>query len=174
MKNKALLIIDMQTGNFSDLDPIYKGDELLNKVKRLIEKAHSEKLLVIFIQNNGGVGDPDEYGTPGWAIHSSISPIKDDFIIQKHSPDSFYDTILHGELQNYNIEELYIAGLQTEVCIDTTCRRAFSLGYKITLVEDAHSTCDSSFLKAQQIIIHHNLVLGDWFVNLKKEEEIEF
>ncbi len=174
MKNKALLIIDMQTGNFSDLDPIYKGDELLNKVKRLIDKAHSKEKLVIFIQNNGGVGDPDEYGTPGWAIHSSISPIKGDLIIQKHSPDSFHDTILHGDLQNYDIEELFIVGLQTEVCIDTTCRRAFSLGYKITLVEDAHSTCDSSFLKAQQIIVHHNLVLGDWFVNLKKEEEIEF
>lgn len=96
------------------------------------------------------------------------------WFIQKTSPDSFSDTILHAELQNYDFEELVVAGLQTEYCIDTTCRRAFSLGYKVTLVEDDHSTWDSSFLKAEEIIIHHNLVLGDWFVTLKKEEEIEF
>ena len=174
MKNKALLIIDMQTGNFSESDPIYKGNELLGKVKKLIDKAHSKDQLVIFIQNNGGVGDPDEYRTPGWAIHSSISPSRDDLVIKKHAPDSFYDTILHGELQNHDVEELVIAGLQTEYCIDTTCRRAFSLGYKVTLVENAHSTWDSSLLKAEQIIIHHNQVLGDWFVALKTEEEIEF
>ena len=174
MNKKVLLVIDMQSGNFSNPDPIFNGDELLSKVKRLIDKAYSKDQLVVFIQNNGGVGDPDEYGSAGWNIHSLISPLKGDLVIQKTSPDSFSNTILHAELQNYDVEELVVAGLQTEYCIDTTCRRAFSLGYKVTLVEDAHSTCDSSFLKAEEIIIHHNLVLGDWFVTLKKEEEIEF
>ena len=74
MNTKALLVVDMQAGNFSKSDPIYKGDELLSKVKKLIEKAHSKDQLVIFIQNNGGVGDPDEYGTPGWSIHSLLLP----------------------------------------------------------------------------------------------------
>lgn len=174
MNKIALLVIDMQAGNFSKPDPIFNGDKLLSNIKSLVDKAHSKDQLVVFIQNNGGVGDPDEYGTPGWKIHSSISPSSGDLIIQKSSPDSFSDTILHAELQNYDVEELVIAGLQTEYCVDTTCRRAFGLGYKVTLVEDAHSTWDSSFLKAEEIIIHHNLVLGDWFVTLKKEEEIEF
>jgi len=174
MNTKALLVVDMQTGNFSKSDPIYKGAELLSKIKSLIDKAHSKDQLVIYIQNNGGVGDPDEYGTPGWSIHSSLAPSESDLIIQKNSPDSFNNTVLHGELQNRNVVKLVVAGLQTEYCIDTTCRRAFSLGYKVTLVADAHSTWDSSLLKAQQIIIHHNQVLGDWFVSLKEEEEIKF
>lgn len=33
-----------------------------------------------------------------------------------------------------------MCGIQTEVCVDTTCRRAFSLGYRVTLASDAHST----------------------------------
>jgi len=65
-------------------------------------------------------------------------------------------------------------GLQTEYCIYTTCRRAFSLGYVVILVKNAHSTWDSSCLTAQQIIWHHNYVLGGWFVVLKNEREIEF
>jgi len=64
--------------------------------------------------------------------------------------------------------------LQTEYCIDTTCPRAFTLGYEVTLVKDAHSTWDSSLLKANRIIEHHNNVLGGWFVTLKSEREIEF
>lgn len=49
-----------------------------------------------------------------------------------------------------------IAGFKTEVCVDTTCRHAFSLGYHVTLVADAHSTSDRDELSATQIIQHHN------------------
>ncbi|HEX3047657.1 MAG TPA: isochorismatase family protein, partial [Bacillota bacterium] len=62
----------------------------------------------------------------------------------------------------------------TEFCVDTTCRRAFSLGYETTLVQDAHSTFHSKVLTAPQIIAHHNNVLGGWFVTLKSTGEIDF
>ena len=83
-------------------------------------------------------------------------------------------TTLHKELHERGIKKLFVAGLQTEYCIDTTCRRASSLGYEVVLVEDAHGTWDSSLLKAEQIIDHHNQVLGGWFATLKKESEISF
>jgi len=35
---------------------------------------------------------------------------------------------------------LLIMGAQTEVCVDTTCRRASSLGFSATLVSDGHNT----------------------------------
>lgn len=95
-------------------------------------------------------------------------------LIQKHTPDAFHETNLHYELKSRKIKRLVIVGLQTEYCIDTTCRRAFTLGYEVTLVKDAHSTWDSSLITAQQIIDHHNHVLGGWFVTLKSEREIEF
>ena len=95
-------------------------------------------------------------------------------VIQKQTPYAFHETNLHSELTLKRIKKLVIAGLQTEYCIDTTCRRGFSLGYEITLVEDSHSTWNSSLFSAQQIINHHNQVLGGWFVTLKKEREIEF
>jgi hypothetical protein len=33
------------------------------------------------------------------------------------------------------------------------------LGYKVTLVKDGHSTCDSPVLSAEKIIEHHSNVL---------------
>jgi nicotinamidase-related amidase len=174
MSNAALLIIDMQVGNFSNQNPVYKGIELLKKVKSLIKKSRKAQLLICLVQNNGGSGDPDEYGTVGWQIHPSIYPIKKDLLIQKQTPDAFHNTNLQSKLESEGIKKLLIAGLQTEYCIDTTCRRAFSLNFKVILIEDAHSTWDSPILTAKQIINHHNQVLGGWFVKLKKEKEIKF
>jgi nicotinamidase-related amidase len=65
MGNTALLIIDMQGGNFSEPDPIYKVNELLAKVKSLIARARSAQTSIVCVQNNGGSGDPDAYGTLG-------------------------------------------------------------------------------------------------------------
>ena len=64
-------------------------------------------------------------------------------MIQKWTPDSFHETSLHDELKNKGIQNLILTGNQTEMCVDTTCRRAFSLGYDVTVVKDAHGTWDS-------------------------------
>jgi nicotinamidase-related amidase len=172
MSDTALLVIDMQVGNFSEPNPIYKGNELIAKVKSLIVRTRSAQMPIVYVQNNGGSDDPDEYGTPGWEIHPSVAPIEEDVVIQKHTPDAFHKTNLHRELKSRRIKKLVIAGLQTEYCIDTTCRRAFSLGYNVILVKDAHSTWDSPRFTAQQIIEHHNHVLGGLFATLKSEREI--
>ncbi len=163
----------MQVGNFSESNPIYNGNELLAKVKSLIAKGRAAQIPIVYVQNNGGSGDPDEYGTPGWKIHPSITPVEGDVIVQKQTPDAFHRTNLHLELESRRIKKLVIAGLQTEYCVDTTCRRAFSLGYQVILVKDAHSTWDSPLFTAQQIINHHNHVLGGYFATLKNEREIE-
>jgi nicotinamidase-related amidase len=174
MSETALLIIDMQVGNFSEPNPIYNGNALVTKVKSLIARARSAQTPIVYVQNNGGSGDPDAYRTPGWEFHPSIAPVKGDVVVQKQTPDAFHETNLHRELESKGIKKLVIAGLQTEYCIDTTCRRAFSLGYNVILVKNAHSTWNSPCFNAQQIIEHHNQVLDGWFVTLKNERKIKF
>ncbi|MBI3786621.1 MAG: cysteine hydrolase [Ignavibacteriales bacterium] len=174
--NKALLIIDVQVGMFeSPLGlPVYNGQELLAKVRDLIRKGRSVGVPIFYIQHNGGKGHRLESGKEDWKIHASIAPMKDDVVIQKHKCDSFYKTGLQEELEKRNIKKVVVAGIQTDYCVDTTCRRAFSLGYDITLVKDAHSTWETEVLSAQQIIAHHNYVLGDSFVTLESADEIDF
>jgi nicotinamidase-related amidase len=56
--------------------------------------------------------------------------------------------------------------------VDTTCRRAFSLGFEVTLVSDGHSTWENATLTADQIIRHTNDTLAGWFVRLARVDEL--
>ena len=154
--NTALLVIDAQVNMFSEGGSVYEGEKLLDTIGRLIARARTAHLPIIYVQNNGGEGDPDMPGTPGWQIHPAVTPEQGDIVIQKHAPDSFYETSLQSELEARQIHRLIIVGMQTEMCIDATCRRAHELGYDVTLVQDAHSTFDSTGLAASQIIAQHN------------------
>lgn len=170
---KALLVIDVQNGMFQEGNVVYKGERLLQNLKELIIQARSTKTPILYIQHNGPSGHPLEYGTKGWDFHPEITPNKQEVIIQKTTPDSFYNTSLEDELKKQKIKHLVIAGIQTEACVDTTCRRAFSMEYKVTLVSDAHSTWDSNDISAQQIINHHNGVLH-WFADVSPSKDIAF
>jgi nicotinamidase-related amidase len=171
--SNALLIIDVQKGMFADGEAVYEGDGLISTIQTLLVKARSTDTPVLYVQHNAPAGKSLEYGTEGWEIHADIKPRAEDAVIQKNTPDSFLDTELEEELIKKGITHLYIAGIQTEACVDTTCRSAFSKGYKVTLISDAHSTWDSDELTAQQIIHHHNGVLR-WFADVYSSGEIEF
>lgn len=173
-RNTALLIIDVQVAMFSDENTkLYKGESVLRNICMLLKKAREASIPVIFIQHTEDEGEYKK-GMITWEIHPKISPNQTEIVVEKNSWDSFHETILHESLQLEGIDELVIAGMQTEFCLDTTCRRAYSLGYKNTLVKDAHSTFDSKELKASQIIDHHNRVLGGRFVELKVMDDIVF
>lgn len=173
-ESTALLVIDMQVCNFKGDTPVYNGSNLLSNVSTLIGKAREARIPIIYIQHCGSTGSIDQPNTPGWEIHPEILPHVEYVVIQKRHPDAFQDTDLQVELVTRSIKKLIIAGIQTEYCIDTTCRRAYNLGFDVILVKDGHSTWDSEILTGQQIIEHHNKVLGGWFVTLIEADEIEF
>jgi nicotinamidase-related amidase len=174
-ENTALMIIDVQVGMFSNADEVlFNGEWVLQNIRTLLQNARSSGTPVIFIQHTVDGDDEYERGKPTWEIHSAIKPIKGDDIVEKSTWDSFYKTNLEAVLKRKGITNLVICGMQSEFCLDTTCRRAFSMEYKSILVSDAHTTFDSEFLKAEQIIRHHNRVLGGRFVELKRTEEIDF
>ena len=170
----ALLVIDVQKGMFLEDDPVYDGENLLDKISTLITQARTSGVPVIYIQHNGPEGDSLKKGTEGWAIHPAIQPAEGEPVVQKWTPDSFHETTLQQELESRGIKNLVVAGIQTECCVDTTCRRAMTLGYKTTLVKDAHSTWNSRTLTAPQIIEHTNDALNGWFVTPKAASEIAF
>jgi nicotinamidase-related amidase len=130
----ALVIIDVQLGMFdaSEEPPVPGGERLLENIRSLIDEAREAGDPVIYVQHCEAGGTLEE-GTEGWKIHPSIAPLEGDLVVKKRTPDSFLDTVLREELGSRNIEDLVLTGLQTECCIDTTCRRSFSLCYDVTL-----------------------------------------
>jgi len=173
-RDTALLIVDVQVGMFEDFGLPYKGEEVLSAIRGLIAEARSAEVPIIYIQHCGDKGECLDPASAGWQLHPELTPASGDVIIQKRTPDSFKDTNLQHTLDGGGIKRLVVTGLQTEYCIDTICRRAFSLGYDVTLAMDAHTTFDSETLTAPEIISHHNTILGNWFVKLKEASQIVF
>ena len=64
-------------------------------------------------------------------------------IVDKRSPDSFADTPLDGMLLARGVRRVIVCGLQSEWCIQATCKGAVERRYEVMLVEDGHSTFDS-------------------------------
>jgi nicotinamidase-related amidase len=173
MNDTALLIIDAQVNMFAEGSSVFEGEKILDAISRLITQARAAHLPIIYVQNNGGAGDPDMSGTPGWQFHPAVAPEKGDIIIQKHTPDSFHETNLQSELESRHIRNLIVAGMQTDFCINATCRQAHELGYEVVLVQDAHSTYDDGELTASQIITQYNDELCEK-VKLQKANNITF
>jgi nicotinamidase-related amidase len=174
MSDVALLVIDVQMFGFGEDSPVHAGESLLANVCDLIARARAAGVSVIYVQHCGAEGEIIEPGSPAWEIHPAIAPAEGEPVVQKRHPDAFQETTLQAALESSNVKRLFIAGMQTEYCVDTTCRRAYSLGYNVVLAEDAHSTWDTEHLTAPQIIAHHNATLGDWFVTLKAARDIIF
>lgn len=155
-KNSALLIVDVQ--EFL-INHAYEGQALIERIANVVSKARHQQVPVLFIQHCEPEGE-FQIGTPTWQIHHAVRPLENEPVIHKFACDSFFNTTLSEELASKEINHLIIAGLQSEYCIDSTCRRAVSFGYDVTLVGDCHSTFDNSVLKAAQIIAHHNAILS--------------
>lgn len=171
----ALLIIDMQIALFSyENEPLFRDEEVLTNIQGLIGKARRTGAPVIYVQHCSLEDDEFREGCATWPIHPQIAPLEDDKIVKKYSWDAFHGTPLQEYLQSQGVRKLVIAGGQTEFCLDTTCRRAYSLGYQNILVQDAHTTLDSKLMTAPQIVAHHEHVLGGRFVELQPAAEVVF
>lgn len=166
--NTALVIIDVQTGFIEGEFMVYQAPQLLTNVQTLIAQAREHGTPIIFVRHD----EAPEYDGP---LHPALGVQADDIVISKLTPDSFHNTNLQETLEAQQIKKLIIAGLQTEMCIDTTCRRAWSMGYELVLVKDAHSTVDfeNAPITAAQAIAHYSDVLG-YFATVTPLSEIDF
>jgi len=154
----ALIIIDVQVAMFSDAEQPHDGPGMLQRIASLARRARDAGVPVIYVQH-GGDHAPFTTGTPTWQIQPDIAPLEGEPVVHKRHCDSFQETTLEDELAARGIRQLVLTGMQTDFCVDTTCRRAYSLGYDVTLVSDCHSTFSDEALPSAQIVAHHNTCL---------------
>ncbi|MDC2865082.1 isochorismatase family protein [Bacillus sp. BP-3] len=166
---QALVVIDVQEIFF--LEPqnfLYDKEHVVENINKLITKAHEKNIPVIFIQHTG-TEETDEMfeGKDGWQLHKGLVKTSADKVIQKTKWDAFYQTELLDYLQEKEIEQIIFAGAQTEFCLDTTIRAAYSLGYQNNLLSrNTQSTITSAVLEAQQIIQHHENIWNNRFLKI--------
>ena len=81
-------------------------------------------------------------GEPGHDIIPELYPASGEPVIDKPGKGAFYQTDLELMLRNHGIDTLFLCGVTTEVCVNTTVREANDRGYRCIVLSDC---CASYF-----------------------------
>ena len=73
-------------------------------------------------------------------IVDELKPRPGESIINKTTIGAFASTGIDHLLRSLGKDELYMSGVSTNMCVDTTAREAADRGYAVTLIEDACGT----------------------------------
>ncbi|MEQ3750057.1 MAG: isochorismatase family cysteine hydrolase [Celeribacter sp.] len=113
------------------------------------------------------IGDPGPMGRiliagePGAEILPELAPLPGETVIDKPGKGAFYATDLQQVLQARGITQLIVAGVTTEVCVQTTMREANDRGYDCLLAEDATESYFASFKAATvEMIVAQGGIVG--------------
>jgi nicotinamidase-related amidase len=152
--NSALLIIDVQNGVVAGTP---NRDGVVANINALVDKARAEDVPVVWVQHASDELQPD---TAPWQYVPELVRRDDEPLVHKRYGDSFEETDLEEQLARRGVGRLVVTGAQTDACVRSTIHGAFSRGYDVTLVADAHTTEDLTAYGApppEQVIAHTNL-----------------
>jgi nicotinamidase-related amidase len=152
--NTALVVIDVQNGVVADA---WQRDAVVANIRALVDRARAEGVPVVWVQHSD---EQLEKGSEAWEYVPELARREPEPLVHKTFGDSFEDTDLEEVLARAGIGRLVVTGAQTDACIRSTIHGAFTLGYDVTLVADAHTTEDQSPWGApppDKVIAHTNL-----------------
>ncbi|MCE1159177.1 Streptothricin hydrolase [bioreactor metagenome] len=174
----ALLIVDVQNDYFpGGKNELVGSIEASLRIKVIIEKFRRKNLEIIYIQHISKSPASTFFlpNTEGIAIHNNVKPNREDKIFIKHYPNSFRDTGLDEYCKNKGIDTLVIVGMMSHMCIDTTVRAGYDLGYKIVVLKDCCATKDLKMgervVKAEEVQIAYMAAIEGTFGEVKTVEE---
>lgn len=138
--NSALILIDCQNTYREGLMQLEGVEPALEQCRALLERFRAAGRPVIHIQHDAGPGSPYDISSPIGAIADIVAPIGHEQTVVKKYPSSFERTGLDMMLKQYGVNDLVLAGFMTHVCVNSTARAAFNLGYRPTVVAAATAT----------------------------------
>ncbi len=162
----ALLVIDMQNSFVADGAVFQSPDGLriIPNVNQLVARCRRSQIPVIWTQSDhswpGGGLILDKHpvirrsrelwlGDPSMDLYPDMTqPAAGEHRIVKHKYDAFHDTDLDTALRNLQRDTLFITGVATEVCCESTTRAAFFHDYKVVFLRDATGAFDPAIQDA--------------------------
>jgi nicotinamidase-related amidase len=142
LADSTLIMIDCQntyTRGVLELDGV---EAALDQAAELLDRARSAGIPVIHVQHDGGAGSPYDISAEIGAIVGRVAPRDGEPVVIKSFPNSFVHTDLDERLRAGSASNLLLAGFMTHMCVNSTARGAFNLGYAPTVVAGATATRD--------------------------------
>jgi nicotinamidase-related amidase len=134
----AVIVVDVQVGVVGEA---FNRDAVIGNISTLIDKARDAGVPVVWVQHSDDelVKDSD-----AWQLTPELTRLDSEPLVHKQHGDSFEGTDLEQVLAGAGVGALVVAGAETDACIRSTIHGAFTRGYDVTLVGDAHTMNDMS------------------------------
>jgi nicotinamidase-related amidase len=114
------------------------------------------------IGDHGPMGRILIHGEPGHGIVDELAPIDGEIVIDKPGKGAFHATSLGDDLARLGATHLVLAGVTTEVCVQTTMREANDRGFDCLLIEDATESYFPEFKAAALKMITAQGAIVGW------------
>ncbi|MBD8606268.1 isochorismatase family protein [Aeromicrobium sp. CFBP 8757] len=150
----ALVVVDVQNDVVARA---HDRDGVVGRIASLVDRARSNDVPVVWVQHHD---DDLVQGSEAWRYVPELTQRESEPVVHKQYGDSFEGTDLEQVLAARRVGSLVVAGAQTDACIRSTVHGAFTRGYDVTLVGDAHTTDDFSAWGAPgpaEVVAHTNL-----------------
>lgn len=140
LSKATLVMIDLQNEYLEGPLALHKIDAAVSNAATLLERARKAGTPVVHIAHVGGAGGPFDRTAHRGQIIDAVAPENGEIVIEKRKPNALADTNLQDELQKIGRKDLILAGFMTHMCVSSTARAAFDLGYNNTIVAATCST----------------------------------
>lgn len=151
---KALLVIDMLHDFIDEQGALSvgpAGKALIPFINEKIAEFRQRNYPVIFICDNHEADDSEFdmfpphciAGTPGSKIIQDIDYQPGDKVIKKRRYSAFFGTDLDLSLRERGVDELYLVGVCTNICVLYTAADARNLGYKVKVYKEGVASFDA-------------------------------
>ncbi|MEJ7635011.1 cysteine hydrolase family protein [Aeromicrobium sp.] len=142
MTTTALILIDVQQG-FDD--PVWgepNNPAALDNIARLAAAwQHAGQPIVVVRHDSVEAASPLRPGGPGHALEPVVAAVDPALFITKTVNSAFHgDEDLHAWLLGREVDGIVLAGIQTNMCVETTARVGGNLGHRVAVALDATRT----------------------------------
>ncbi|MGH7777450.1 MAG: cysteine hydrolase family protein [Candidatus Dormibacterales bacterium] len=141
-----------EQGKFDLAAPFFErlSTRVIPNLRALLSGARRNRLEVVFVRiaaQKSDLSDASPHyrlrgfdstlGSVEAQILAEIAPREGEIVLSKTSTGAFATTALDQTLRNLGVEMLIVAGVNTDACVEMTCRDAADRGYWVVAVEDA-------------------------------------
>ncbi|NOQ62115.1 isochorismatase family protein [Mycolicibacterium fortuitum] len=140
LADSTLVLIDCQNTYTQGIMELEGVQAALEQTAELLDRARSAGIPIIHIQHSDGPGSLYDIEGESGAIVATVAPREGEPVVVKQFPNSFVQTDLDDRLKGHNSSNLVLAGFMTHMCVNSTARGAFNLGYAPTVVAAATAT----------------------------------
>jgi nicotinamidase-related amidase len=136
----TLVLIDCQNTYTQGVMELEGVQAALDEAAALLDRARTAGIPIIHVQHSDGPGSLYDVEGESGAIVPQVAPREGEPVVVKQYPNSFVETDLDERLKAVGASNLVVAGFMTHMCVSSTARAAFNLGYAPTVVASATAT----------------------------------